>query len=190
MSDKEYVRSHIREVPDFPKKGILFLDITTAVKDKKALQYIVDYLAEQFKDQRIDYVAGIESRGFIFGTALALKLNAGFVLIRKPNKLPAETIKETYSLEYGTDTIEMHIDAVQAGDRVLIVDIEQGEKIVVIDDLLATGGTAMAAVHLVEKTGATVVSTAFVIELDPLKGREKIEKTGCPVCSMLHYNLD
>lgn len=179
MSDKEYVRSHIREVPDFPKKGILFLDITTAVKDKKALQYIVDYLAEQFKDQRIDYVAGIESRGFIFGTALALKLNAGFVLIRKPNKLPAETIKETYSLEYGTDTIEMHIDAVQAGDRVLIVD-----------DLLATGGTAMAAVHLVEKTGATVVSTAFVIELDPLKGREKIEKTGCPVCSMLHYNLD
>lgn len=179
MSDKEYVRSHIREVPDFPKKGILFLDITTAVKDKKALQYIVNYLAEQFKDQRIDYVAGIESRGFIFGTALALKLNAGFVLIRKPNKLPAETIKETYSLEYGTDTIEMHIDAVQAGDRVLIVD-----------DLLATGGTAMAAVHLVEKTGATVVSTAFVIELDPLKGREKIEKTGCPVCSMLHYNLD
>ncbi|MCQ2965883.1 MAG: adenine phosphoribosyltransferase [Alphaproteobacteria bacterium] len=179
MSDKEYVRSHIREVPDFPKKGILFLDITTAVKDKKALQYIVDYLAEQFKDQRIDYVAGIESRGFIFGTALALKLNAGFVLIRKPNKLPAETIKETYSLEYGTDTIEMHIDAVQAGDRVLIVD-----------DLLATGGTAMAAVHLVEKTEATVVSTAFVIELDPLKGREKIEKTGCPVCSMLHYNLD
>lgn len=179
MSNEEYVRSHIREVPDFPKKGILFLDITTAVKDKKALQYIVDYMVDQFKDQRIDYVAGIESRGFIFGTALALKLNAGFVLIRKPNKLPAETIKETYSLEYGTDTIEMHADAVQAGDRVLIVD-----------DLLATGGTAMAAVHLVEKTGATVVSTAFVIELDPLKGREKIEKTGCPVRSMLHYNLD
>lgn len=179
MTDKEYVRSHIREVPDFPKKGTLFLDITTAVKDKKALQYIVDCMSEKFKDQRIDYVAGIESRGFIFGTALALKLNAGFVLIRKPNKLPAKTIKETYSLEYGTDTIEMHADAVQAGDRVLVVD-----------DLLATGGTAIAAVHLVEKTGATVVSTAFVIELDSLKGREKIEKTGCPVYSMLNYNLD
>ena len=139
----------------------------------------IDFLYEKFKDENIDYVAGIESRGFIFGAPLACKLNAGFVTVRKPNKLPADTIKETYDLEYGTDTIEMHADAVKAGDRVLV-----------IDDLLATGGTAAAACNLVKKAGADVVASAFIIELDPLKGREKIEASGVNVVSMLNYDLD
>ena len=131
------------------------------------------------KSLKMNYVAGIESRGFIFGAPLACKLNAGFVTVRKPNKLPADTIKETYDLEYGTDTIEMHADAVKAGDRVLV-----------IDDLLATGGTAVAACNLVKKAGADVVASAFIIELDPLKGREKIEASGVNVVSMLNYDLD
>lgn len=175
----KYVREHVREVPDFPKKGILFLDITTATKDAQSMQYMIDFLFEKFKDEKIDYVTGIESRGFIFGAALAYKLGCGFVPIRKPNKLPAETIKESYSLEYGTDTIEMHADALKAGDRVLV-----------IDDLLATGGTAVAACNLVKRTGAEAVAAAFIIELDPLKGREKIEATGVKVVSMLNYDLD
>ena len=175
----EYVREHIREVPNFPKEGILFLDITTAVKDAKAMQYMIDFLAEKFKSEKIDYIAGIESRGFIFGAALAYKLNAGFVPIRKPNKLPADTIKETYSLEYGTDTIEMHSDALKSGDRVLV-----------IDDLLATGGTAAAACSLIKRAGAEPVAAAFIIELDPLKGRQKIETGGVNVVSMLHYDID
>ena len=177
--DFKYVREHVREVPDFPKKGILFLDITTATKDAKSMQYMTDFLFEQFKDEKINYVVGIESRGFIFGAALAYKLGSGFVPIRKPNKLPAETIKEEYSLEYGTDTIEIHADALKKGDRVLV-----------IDDLLATGGTALAACNLVKRIGAEVAAAAFIIELDPLKGREKIEATGVRVVSMLNYDLD
>ncbi len=175
----QYVREHVREVPDFPKKGILFLDVTTIVKDAKAFDLCIEYLAENFKDEKIDYIAGIESRGFIFGAALANKLKVGFIPIRKPNKLPAETIKETYSLEYGTDTIEMHSDAVKEGDRVLV-----------IDDLLATGGTAVAACNLIKRAGAQVVAAAFIIELEPLKGKEKIENTGVKVVSMLKYDLD
>lgn len=177
--DYEYVRNTVRQVPDFPKPGILFLDITTATKDAKSMNMMIEFLYEKFKDEKVDYIAGIESRGFIFGTPLACKLGAGFIPIRKPNKLPADTIKETYSLEYGTDTIEMHTDAVKAGDRV-----------VVIDDLLATGGTAVAACNLVKKAGADVVAAAFIIELDPLKGREKIEAKGVNVISMLNYDLD
>ena len=179
MNDYDYVRSTVRQVPDFPKPGILFLDITTATKDAKSMNLMIDFLYEKFKDEKIDYVAGIESRGFIFGAPLACRLNAGFVPIRKPNKLPADTIKESYSLEYGTDTIEMHADAVKAGDKVLV-----------IDDLLATGGTAVAACNLVRKVGADVVAAAFIIELDPLKGREKIEANGVSVVSMLNYDLD
>ena len=179
VNNFQYVREHVREVPDFPKKGILFLDVTTIVKDAKAFNMCIDFLYEKFKDENIDYVAGIESRGFIFGAPLACKLNACFVTVRKPNKLPADTIKETYDLEYGTDTIEMHADAVKAGDRVLV-----------IDDLLATGGTAAAACNLVKKAGADVVASAFIIELDPLKGREKIEASGVNVVSMLNYDLD
>lgn len=177
--DFEYVREHIRTVPDFPQKGIMFLDITTAAKDSKSMQIISDFLYEKFKNEKIDYVAGIEARGFIFGSILAYRLNAGFVPIRKPNKLPAETIQETYALEYGTDTIEMHSDALKSGDRVLI-----------LDDLLATGGTALAACKLVKRAGAETVAAAFVIELSPLKGRKQIEADGVQVVSMLAYDLD
>lgn len=178
-NDLEYVREHVRQVPNFPKEGILFLDVTTIVKDAKAFNKCIDFLYEKFKDEKIDYIAGIESRGFIFGAPLACRLNAGFITIRKPNKLPADTIKETYSLEYGTDTIEMHSDAVKPGDRV-----------VVIDDLLATGGTAAAACNLVRKAGAEVAAAAFIIELTPLKGKEKIESKDVKVVSMLEYDLD
>ena len=175
----EKIKNAIREIPNFPKEGILFRDITTALKNPETLKLTVDEIYEVFKDKNIDYIAGIESRGFIFGAPLACRLNAGFVPIRKPNKLPADTIKESYSLEYGTDTIEMHADAVKEGDRVLV-----------IDDLLATGGTAVAACNLVKKVGAEVVAAAFIIELDPLKGREKIEAKGVKVVSMLNYDLD
>ncbi len=178
-NDLEYVREHVRKVPNFPKPGIIFLDITTATKDARSLELSIDFLYEKFKDEKVDYIAGIESRGFIYGAALAYKLNAGFIPIRKPNKLPAETIKESYSLEYGNDTIEMHADALKPGDRVVIVD-----------DLLATGGTALAACRLAKKVGAEVVATAFVIELNPLQGRKKIEENGIKVVSMLDYDLD
>lgn len=176
----EDVKKSIRIVPDFPKKGIQFLDITTGVKNAEAFNTMVNYLYEQFKDKDIDYVAGIESRGFIFGAPLALKLNAGLVMIRKPNKLPADTISETYELEYGTDTIHIHADA-----------IEEGKKVVVIDDLLATGGTACAACKLIKKAGGIVEAAAFIIELTPLNGAKKIEETtGVKVVSMLKYDLD
>ena len=179
MSELDYVRSTVRQVPDFPKPGILFLDITTATKDAKSMNLMIEFLYEKFKEEKVDYVAGIESRGFIFGAPLACRLGAGFVPIRKPNKLPADTVKESYSLEYGTDTIEMHADALKEGDRVLV-----------IDDLLATGGTAVAACNLVKKVGAEPIAAAFIIELDPLKGREKIEAGGVKVVSMLNYDLD
>ena len=179
LENYEYVKEHVRIVPNFPKEGIMFLDITTAIKDAKAMQMMTDFLYEKFKNEGVDYVAGIESRGFIFGAALAYKLGCGFITIRKPNKLPAKTIREDYTLEYGTNTIEIHEDALKAGDRV-----------VVIDDLLATGGTAIAACNLVKRVGAEVVSTAFIIELDPLKGRQKIEEKGFKVVSMLNYDLD
>ena len=179
INENNYVKEHVRTVPDFPKKGIMFLDITTAVKDAQAMKFMTDFLYDKFKNEKVDYIAGIESRGFIFGAALAYKRGCGFITIRKPNKLPAKTIKEDYTLEYGTNTIEMHEDALKAGDRV-----------VVIDDLLATGGTTIAACNLIKRAGAEVVSTAFIIELDPLKGREKIESKGIKVVSMLNYDLD
>lgn len=169
------VKNKIRDVVDFPKKGIIFRDITTALKDAETLKIMIDYLCEQFKDVKIDYIAGIESRGFIFGMPMAYKLNAGFVPIRKPNKLPAETYSQEYELEYGTDKIEVHKDAFPEGANVLIVD-----------DLLATGGTADAACKLVKKTGANLVGIAFLIELCDLKGREKLEGNG-KIVSMLKY---
>jgi len=178
-SDMDYVREHVRQVPDFPKKGILFLDVTTALKDAKSFEKSMQFLYDTFKNEKIDYVAGMESRGFIYGAALANMFHIGFIPIRKPNKLPAETIKEDYTLEYGTNTIEMHKDAVKEGDRVLIVD-----------DLLATGGTAIAACNLIKRAGGEVVATAFIIELNPLKGREKIEAKGIRCISMLDYDLD
>ena len=158
------IKSMIRDVADFPKKGILFRDITTALKDAETLKIMVDEMYEIFKDEKIDYIAGIESRGFIFGMPLAYKLNCGFIPVRKPKKLPCETISQEYSLEYGTDKIEIHKDALKAGDKVLIVD-----------DLLATGGTAQAAVKLINQVAETV-GIAFVIELEDLKGREKLPK--------------
>lgn len=168
------VKTKIRDVYDFPKEGIIFRDITTALKEPDTLKEMIDYLCNEFKDIKIDYVAGIESRGFIFGMPMAYKLNAGFVPIRKPKKLPAETYSQEYELEYGTDKIEVHKDAFPEGANVLIVD-----------DLLATGGTAEAACKLVKKAGANLVGIAFLIELCDLNGREKLncEK----VVSMLKY---
>ena len=149
------IKNSIRNVPDFPKQGIQFKDITTALKDAEILKEILDTCAQHYRDKKIDYVVGIESRGFIFGTALAYLLNCGFIPVRKPGKLPAKVISQEYELEYGTDRIEMHADALTKGDNVLIVD-----------DLLATGGTAKAAADLVQKTGAKVVEFAFVIEIN------------------------
>ncbi|MBR5555797.1 adenine phosphoribosyltransferase [bacterium] len=169
------VKSKIRDVVDFPKEGIIFRDITTALKEPETLKVMIDYLCEQFKDVKIDYIAGIESRGFIFGMPMAYKLNAGFVPIRKPKKLPAATYSQEYDLEYGTDKIEIHQDALPEGANVLIVD-----------DLLATGGTAEAACKLVKKTGANLVGIAFLIELEALNGREKLADAG-KVVSMLKY---
>jgi len=170
----DFVRNKIRNVENFPKPGIIFRDITTAFKDAETLQLIIDYFCDAFKDQQIDYIAGIESRGFILGMPLAYKLNVGFIPIRKPNKLPAATYCESYDLEYGTDTIEIHQDAIVPGSKVLIVD-----------DLLATGGTAAAACKLIKKTGADLVGIAFLIELEDLKGKEKLN---CDkIVSMLTY---
>lgn len=171
----EKVKNKIRAVKDFPKEGIVFRDITTALKEPDVLKDMIDYLCEQFSDVKIDYIAGIESRGFIFGMPMAYKLNAGFIPVRKPNKLPAETISEEYSLEYGTDKIEIHADALEKGANVLIVD-----------DLLATGGTAEAACKLINKAGGNLVGLAFLIELEGLNGREKFDKD-LKVVSMLKY---
>ncbi len=171
----ENVKDKIRAVPDFPKKGIIFRDITTGLKDAQTLQVMVDYLCDQYKDYKIDYIAGIESRGFIFGMPMAYKMNCGFIPVRKPNKLPAETIKESYDLEYGSDSIEIHADA-----------IEPGAKVLVVDDLLATGGTAKAACNLVRKAGGELVGAAFLIELAGLNGRDKLTDCG-KVVSMLQY---
>ena len=169
------VKSKIRAVPNFPKEGIIFRDITTGIKDSKTMKYMIDYLCEQFKKCKIDYIAGIESRGFIFGMPMAYKLNCGFIPIRKPNKLPAETISESYGLEYGTDTIEIHKDS-----------IEKGANVLVVDDLLATGGTAVAACNLVRRAGGNLIGACFLIELVNLKGREKLQDCG-KIVSMLQY---
>jgi len=160
---RERIKEKIRTVPHWPKPGIMFRDITTLIKDPVAFDEVIMLFAEHYQNQKIDKIAGIESRGFIFGAALAHKLNLPFVLIRKKGKLPAETVSQEYALEYGRDTIEMHKDAVSSGDSVLI-----------IDDLLATGGTASAACQLVEKLGGKVAGLGFVIDLPELKGREKL----------------
>ena len=160
----EDIKKMIRDIPDFPKKGIMFRDITTAVKDPETMKKIIDYIAAEFKDEKIDYVAGIESRGFIFGMPVAYSLGCGFIPIRKPGKLPAETISMEYELEYGTDKIEIHKDAIEKGKRVLL-----------IDDLLATGGTAAAAAKLIQQAGE-LAGIGFVIELTALNGRGKLPK--------------
>ncbi len=171
----EDLKTLIREVPDFPKPGILFYDITTLLKDKDGFRAVIDGLKDHYRDASVDIVLGIEARGFIFAPALAYALGAGFVPIRKPKKLPAECVSVTYSLEYGTDTLEMHKDGIAPGSRVLIVD-----------DLLATGGTAAAAARMVCQAGGTVAGLGFVVELTFLHGRGKL--AGHDVFSLLQYD--
>jgi len=162
-------------VPDFPKKGILFYDITTLLKDPLGFREVITQLAAPFIDKQIDKIVSMEARGFIFGAPMSERLNAGFVPVRKPGKLPADKIDEAYQLEYGSDRLCIHEDAISAGERVLIVD-----------DLLATGGTVAATVNLVKRLGGEIVGAAFVIELVGLKGRERFE--GVPVTSLLQYD--
>jgi adenine phosphoribosyltransferase len=171
----EHLKKLIREVPDFPKKGILFYDITTLLKDKVGFATLIDALAEHYLGRDIDLVLGMEARGFIFGPALAYRLNAGFIPVRKPGKLPAATARYDYALEYGTNTLEIHKDAIQKGQRVIIVD-----------DLLATGGTAEATCKLAESLGADIAGLGFVVELDFLNPREKLKQYD--VYSLLHYD--
>ena len=171
------LETHIRTIQDFPKPGIGFKDITTLLKEPAAFREVMARLTSHFSKKGIQKVVGIESRGFIFGAPLALNLQAGFVPARKPKKLPAATIREEYQLEYGTDALEMHADA-----------IANGEKVAIIDDLLATGGTAAATARLVEKLGAQVAGLAFLIELDFLQGRRRLEKY--EVHSLIHVSAE
>ena len=159
----EHLKAKIRQVPDFPKPGILYYDITTLLRDPVGLREVIDGLTEPFQDQQIDLVVGIESRGFILGAAVADRLRAGFVPVRKPGKLPAGTIQQSYDLEYGSDALEIHQDA-----------IEQGQRVLIVDDLLATGGTARAALDLVRKTGGEIAGMAFLVELQFLSGRARL----------------
>lgn len=173
--NSDQLKQLIREVRDFPKKGILFYDITTLLKDKVGFATLIDKFSEYYIGQEVDVVLGIEARGFIFGPALAYRLNAGFVPVRKPGKLPAATVKQDYALEYGLGTLEVHKDALQKGQRVLIVD-----------DLLATGGTAEATAKLAASQGAEIAGLGFVVELDFLNGRDKLK--GYNVMSLLRYS--
>lgn len=169
------LKKYIRDIPDFPKKGIIFKDITTLLKDKKALSATINALAKQYAKTKVDYVVAVESRGFIFGTALACEMGVGFIPVRKKGKLPAKTRAVTYELEYGTDTLEIHEDALKKGD-----------KVVIIDDLLATGGTVSAVAKLVDGMGAKIAGIGFVVELSFLRGRDKLQ--GYPVFSIIQYN--
>jgi adenine phosphoribosyltransferase len=168
------LKATIREIPDWPQKGILFYDVTTLLKNGQCFFEVINALTAPFEDKQIDLVVGVEARGFILAPTVAFKLNAGFIPVRKPGKLPAPTHKMTYDLEYGTDTLEIHQDAIEPGQRVLIVD-----------DLIATGGTAMAVAGMVEKMGGIVVALAFMVELTALKGRQKL--ANYRVTSLLKY---
>ncbi|MEI0698132.1 adenine phosphoribosyltransferase [Brachyspira intermedia] len=168
------LKDYIRNIQDYPKKGILFRDITTLLQNKDAFKYAIDKMAEQISSEKIDYIVGAESRGFLVGSALAYKLNCGFIPVRKKGKLPYKTISEEYALEYGTDTLYMHEDAIKKGERVLIVD-----------DLIATGGTALAMIKMVERLEGIVVGSSFLIELKELNGRKEIEKY--PVNVLIQY---
>ncbi|MGM0445487.1 MAG: adenine phosphoribosyltransferase [Bacillota bacterium] len=166
--------NYIRNIPDFPKEGILFKDITPLLKDKDAFKEVIDTMAEKYQELEIDYVVGIEARGFIIGTPLAYALNKGFIPIRKPGKLPYDKISASYDLEYGSNELEIHTDAIQEGDNILLVD-----------DLLATGGTTKASVDLIEKLGGNIVSIAFLLELVDLNGRDEIE--GYDIYTLLQH---
>ena len=174
MTKKISLKETIRNIPDFPKPGILFRDITTLLNDKTAFKYAIDELAKKFKGKKIDKVVAVEARGFIFGAAIAHRLGAGFVPVRKKGKLPWKTNSATYELEYGTDTLQMHNDAINPKDRILIVD-----------DLLATGGTAKAVIDLIKQLKGKVVGIAFLIELKDLNGKTKLK--GYPVFSLIKY---
>lgn len=170
------LKSLIRTIPDYPKKGILFRDITTLIEDPRGFKESVDRLASLHKDLGITHVAGIEARGFIFGAGVAIAMGVGFVPVRKKGKLPGETIGQNYALEYGVDTIEIHADVIGVGDRILLVD-----------DLIATGGTALAAVSLLRRTGAEVAHSGFVIDLVDLGGADKLREAGVQVESLMSF---
>ena len=170
------LKDHIRTIPDFPEVGIMYRDITTLLSHPAALQQSIDELAAPYKDAKIDAVAGIDARGFIFGTAVALALGVGFLPVRKKGKLPFETYEQDYDLEYGTDTLQIHADAVSEGQRVLV-----------IDDLIATGGTAEAAIKLLQRTKCDVVGAAFVVDLPDIGGAKKIESLGVPVTALVAF---
>ena len=172
----EELRTLIRDVPDFPREGILFYDITTVLKDPDGFQRAVDIMVEPFRDQNIDLVVAMESRGFIFGAPIAYLLQAGFVPIRKLGKLPAETVTRAYDLEYATNTLEIHADA-----------IEQGQRVLLVDDLLATGGTVAASLDIVKELGGEPVAVAVLVELEALGGREKLAPYGVDVVSFIRY---
>ena len=176
--DRVYIESLVRAIPDFPQPGIIFRDVTTVIKDAKGFTIIMDDLVDRYRDQNIDYVMGAEARGFIFGAALAYAIGAGFVPARKPGKLPAQVLSASYNLEYGSNSIEVHKDAIHKGARVLLVD-----------DLLATGGTAKAMTQLVEELEAQVVELAFVIELEDLKGRDLLAPYSV-YSQLIYWNLD
>lgn len=171
------LRSKIREIPDFPKPGINFKDISTILKDGDALRYVVRQMADHFRDKRVEMVVGAESRGFLFGAPLAYELGCGFALVRKPGKLPCAVERVEYALEYGTDALEIHRDSIQPNQRILMVD-----------DLLATGGTIGAACELVRRLGGDIVGAAFVIELTFLGGRRRLD--GIDVLSLVHYDSE
>ncbi len=173
--NSDQLKKMIREVPDFPKPGILFYDITTLLRDKTGFARLIDLFSEHYIGKQVDLILGMEARGFIFGPALAYRLNAGFVPVRKPGKLPAPAARVEYSLEYGSNALEMHKDA-----------IEQGQRVLIVDDLLATGGTAEATAKLATSMGAEIAGLAFVVELDFLKGRDKLKQY--EVFSLLRYD--
>lgn len=168
------LKNSVRSIVDWPIQGVIFRDLTTLMKDPVALKESCDILIERYKDQNVDKIVGIDARGFVFGAVLAYKLGIGFIPVRKKGKLPAETIEESYSLEYGSGTLEIHKDSIEAG-----------EKVVIVDDLIATGGTAGATVNIVRKLGAEIIECAFLIELPDLKGREQIKD--CEVFAMMEF---
>ena len=175
QEDREIIEKSIREIPDFPKKGIIFKDITTLLNNPKAFNTLMNHLEERYKGYNLDYIAGIDARGFIFGAVLADRLNIGFVPVRKKGKLPYTTVSEKYSLEYGFDEIEVHIDAFP----------KENAQVLLIDDLIATGGTAKAAASLIKKVGANCVEACFILELDFLNGRDGIDTN---VYSVIHID--
>jgi len=175
QEDRAILESSIRDIPDFPKEGIIFKDITTLLNNPQALKTLMNHLEERYKSYNLDYIAGIDARGFIFGSILADRLNIGFVPVRKKGKLPYTTVAEKYALEYGFDEVEVHIDAFPKEDA----------RVLLIDDLIATGGTAKAAASLIDKVGANCIEACFILELDFLKGRDGIDSD---VYSVMHID--